>query len=61
MEDCATLLNYLEISKHQIPNPKFQTSSKFQIPSTKPFGTWDLVLEVCLVIGIWCLVISLIP
>ena len=41
--------------KHQAPNPKLQTSTKPQAPSTKrlEFGIWNLVLAWNLGFGIW--------
>ena len=44
--------------KSQIPNPKSQTNSKFQAPSSKRLvlGIWSLVLVWCLGFGAWNLV-----
>ena len=46
------------IRNNQSPNPDHHIITKHQTPITKRFGDWLLVIEVCLVFGIWCLVIS---
>lgn len=39
--------------KTQIPNPKIQTSSKFQIPKSRAASFWSLANR--LMFGLWCL------
>jgi len=45
------------LKKFQIPNYKFQTNSKSQIPNSKRFGFWSLEFEYCLLFGAWDLVL----